>query len=152
MPTDADDYVYVDTSDYSVDRVDGDTVYVYEGILPDGTTIELTSDTQLSTTYSDKGVLYSYTSDNEIGDPLSEAATVGTVQNTYYIFGRMHVYSDDLLSVEGGSAYYNITADTQVVYVDDDLTEADDNVGYVVLESSNGAATSNVETIYVFRD
>ena len=151
LTADTSNYVFIDVSDFTVTMVDGEDVNAYTGYLPDGSTIELTSEDELSV-----DGLYAYSEDDATSNDdvlVSVDTTQGSVTGTYYIYGALSVVSDDMLRVGGTGSYYNITADTQIVYVDSDLTDVDGNTGFVVLESNgSGNHTNNVETIYVTAD
>ena len=106
----------------------------------DGSTIELTADKALTASG-----LYSYTTDNKVGAALTGAQyiTAGST-NKFAVTGS-------LVSVKVGSdtKYYNITSDTQIVYINSDLTEVNDNQGVLVLAVNGTNVTNNVATIYV---
>ena len=48
--------------------------------------------------------------------------------------------------------YYNITENTQIVYLNNDLSEVNGNKGFVVLTVENGTDTKDVEAIFVTAD
>ena len=50
--------------------------------------------------------------------------------------------------VKSGANWYYMTDSTQVVYVDDDLSEIDGNQGVMILVKD----TSNIDVIYVIAD
>ena len=134
------DYVYIDSSKYTVTMVGATNKNVYTGVKADGSTIELTADKPLTASG-----LYSYTTDNKVGAALTGAQyiTAGS-SNKFAVNGS-------LVSVKVGSdtKYYNITSDTQIVYINSELTEVNDNQGVLVLAVNGTNVTNNVATIYV---
>ena len=128
-----DDLVYVDGS-YSTVMVDGKDKFVYTGYKADGTTVEL-----YGTTNSQAAGLYIPNKDNEIsGAPKTETATMRE--------GAMTV-DGEMVKIDG--SWYYITDKTQIVYVDSDLSEVNENTGWVILNSDD---TTKVDTIFVVAD
>jgi len=140
-------YAYINAGSYTEQIVNGATQYVYTGVKADGTKQALTSTTKLNEA---KSGVYAYNTDNTINTTAKCAEGDTGIQNTYYAYNAKFVVTSNVINVGGN--YYNITADTKIVYVKSTLTEVNDNGGYIVLAASNGTASSNVATIYVTVD
>jgi len=134
------DYVYIDHSKFTVTMVGTTNKNVYTGVKADGSTIELTADTALTSSG-----LYAYTADNKVGGTLSGAQYIAAGSTSKF------AVNGSLVSVVVGSdtKYYNITSDTQIVYINSELTEVNDNQGILVLAVNGTNVTNNVATIYV---
>ncbi len=149
---DSTSYAFINAAKYDTTLVDGKDQYIYTGYLADGSTIELTSKTQLKpATVSGSTVgLYEYTAENTITKTtaLCDQTDANRVDGKYG-YGRLSV-TGEMLYFNGSNTYYNM-ADAQVVYVDTELNDVDGNVGIFVLKVVNGTVTSTVETIYIFR-
>ena len=145
---DTSNYAYVDHTKYTTSGSGSDTRYVYSAVLADGSTITLSTDKNDAL---DASGLYKYTSENIVADADILCGTSNTsVTNTYYVYDGTLTVSGSM--VEVGGVYYNITSDTQVVYIKSGLAEVNGNGGFVVLESKDGAATANVDTIFITVD
>ena len=144
------DYVYIDATKFSETLVDGETKYVYTGTYADGATVELAPGNKIGTgDVSDSG-LFTYDENKKVNTTALATISSTSVANTYYLYDATLVVSGDLLGA--GDAYYNITEDTQVVYINSDLSEVNGNGGFVVLAEKDGAATSNVAAIFITVD
>ena len=142
----AENYVYIDITKVSTRLVDTKTYYDYVGIAADGSEVELTATDALDATG-----IYAYTAQNGVEDAnLKRAnATGGSILNTFYLWDRFTVDGDMVLAVNNGQ-YFNVTEDTLVVYINEDLDEVNGNIGHIVLADNGvGAASNNVEAIFV---
>ena len=131
-----DNYVYIDASEFS-NTWDGEkNIFSYEGIAADGSKVTVTAETKVSAdglyTYDEKNVLNT--------DKLTGAQYLGNTEQPLTVAG-------ELLGV--GGKYFNLTDDTQIVYVDNTLSEVNGNKGFVVLTVDGGDATNYVATIFV---
>ncbi|WP_162611086.1 S-layer homology domain-containing protein [Flavonifractor sp. An91] len=148
------DYAFIDASKYST-ILDGNTEkYVYTGYLADGSTIDLTATSKLTPATSGSSTvgLYKYTSENTVAnnDLLRQQDNNDTLQNTKYGYGRLTA-TGDMLTMGSTGHYYDVS-NAAVVYIDGDLSEINDNVGFFVLKTDNGTLTNDVETVFIFRD
>ena len=148
------DYAFIDASKYST-ILDGNTEkYVYTGYLADGSTIDLTATSKLTPATSGSSTvgLYKYTSENTVAnnDLLRQQDNNDTLQNTKYGYGRLTA-TGDMLTMGSTGNYYDVS-NAAVVYIDGDLSEINDNVGFFVLKTDNGTLTNDVETVFIFRD
>ncbi len=133
-----DTYVYIDANDVTEALdADNETVYEYNGINPDGTTVTLTA--KKADKLTDSG-LYTYSEDNKVtkNDKLDKSDDAKFLDST-----KLTVVND-MVGVNG--KFYYMTEDTQVVYVDDELSDVDGNVGIVVLEKDD---SNNIAAIFV---
>ena len=147
-------YAFIDASKYST-ILDGNTEkYVYTGYLADGSTIDLTATAKLTPTSAGSSTvgLYKYTSENTVAnsDLLRQQDNNDTLQNTKYGYGRLTA-TGDMLTMGSTGNYYDVS-NAAVVYIDGDLSEINDNVGFFVLKTDNGTLTNDVETVFIFRD
>ena len=135
-----DNYVYIDATKYSLTRVNGEDKYVYTGTYANGTTITLSPSDKLAASG-----LYTYDEDNAVSDDnkLTASRYLGNAEAALAVTG-------DMLQYKG--QYYNITEDTQIVYLDNELSEVNGNKGFVVLTVENGTDTKDVEAIFVTAD
>ncbi len=138
-----DNYVYIDATKWSETLVDGETKYVYTGTTADGTTITLAPGDKIGTGVATDSGLYTYDKDNKV--------------NTTKLSGSQYVNTESALTVTGellgvGGNYYNITDETKIVYIKDDLAEVNGNKGFVVRTVEDGNVTSDVEAIFVTAD
>jgi hypothetical protein len=140
ITADASNYAYVNTDNYVSTLSNGTTTYQYTGVLPDSTTVELTS----TTLYTAPGV-YTYTDSNVISSAVSTESNPSASARYNYVanFGTTNGY------VVANNSYYAITSDTQIVYVNENAGSVSGNGGYYVLEVSNGSTTNNIAAIYV---
>ena len=144
-----DEYVYIDPTKYTTTLVDGETKYIYTGTKADGSEWTSAAGDQITDNAANKG-LYTYDENNKVNTTAKAITTDTTIVNTYYLYDATLTVDGDLLGA--GTGYYNITENTQVVYVDSDLSEVNGNGGFVVLASKDGAATSDVAAIFVTVD
>ena len=144
------DYVYIDATKFSETLVDGETKYVYTGTYADGTTVELAPGDKIGTGVASDSGLFTYDENKKVNTTALATTSSTSVTNTYYLYDATLVVSGDLLGA--GSDYYNITEDSQVVYINSDLSEVNGNGGFVVLAEKDGAATSNVAAIFITVD
>ena len=144
-----DEYVYIDPTKYTTTLVDGETKYIYTGTKADGSEWTSAAGDQITDNAANKG-LYTYDENNKVNTTAKAITTDTTIVNTYYLYDAALTVDGDLLGA--GTGYYNITENTQVVYVDSDLSEVNGNGGFVVLASKDGAATSDVAAIFVTVD
>jgi hypothetical protein len=144
ITADASNYAYVDTANYVSTLSNGTTTYVYTGVLPDSTTVELSS----TTLYQNAGI-YTYTDNNVISAAVSTETNPSTSARYNYVtsFGGTDGYV--IVTIDGVTNYYAITSDTLVVYVNENAGTVTNNGGFYVLEVSNGSTTNNVAAIYV---
>ena len=147
------EYIYVDASEYTMTKEDGNTYYAYDAIKADGSTVVVKAKT---TALTDDGLYI-------LNDDLSVAATDAVytyvtsswgVRNSYargaiFAQGTATVTGGSLVSVDSGSTYYNMSADVQTVYIDDTKGTVDGNSVILVRGWDNGAATSEVVAIFV---
>ena len=135
-----DNYVYIDATKYSLTRVNGEDKYVYTGTYANGTTITLSPSDKLAASG-----LYTYDEDNAVSDDnkLTASRYLGNAQAALAVTGDMLLYNGQ---------YYNITENTQIVYLNNDLSEVNGNKGFVVLTVENGTDTKDVEAIFVTAD
>ena len=144
-----DEYVYIDPTKYTTTLVDGETKYIYTGTKADGSEWTSAAGDQITANEANKG-LYTYDENNKVNTTAKAITTDTSIVNTYYLYDAALTVDGDLLGA--GTGYYNITENTQVVYVDSDLSEVNGNGGFVVLASKDGAATSDVAAIFVTVD
>ena len=144
-----DEYVYIDPTKYTTTLVDGETKYIYTGTKADGSEWTSAAGDQITANEADKG-LYTYDENNKVNTTAKATTANTSIVNTYYLYDASLTVDGDLLGADTG--YYNITENTQVVYVDSDLSEVNGNGGFVVLASKDGAATSDVAAIFVTVD
>ncbi|MBP8640857.1 MAG: hypothetical protein KBI01_08175 [Oscillospiraceae bacterium] len=149
-------FVYIESALYSTSlNASGSTVYSYTGVKADGTTITLTSTGDAL----DNAGIYSYTTTNTVAD-ANELAAVGSTADAAHAAGYIY---DATLTVVGSmvsvtstttpsEVFYNITADTKVVYIKSTLASVDGNGGYVVRASVNGTLTANAAVIFITVD
>ena len=137
-------YAYIKHTSYTTEtNEDNETTYVYSGKLADGTEIDLTATSPLTTTG-----IYTYTSANKVanGDLLSDVGDADATDG--FVFADPLDVSGTLLEANG--EYYNMTDDTLIVLISSDASDVDGNGGFVVLaEDSDGDLTNDVEAIYV---
>ena len=137
------DYVYVDHTKYATILDGTETKFVYTGTKADGSTIDLTATSTLTA-----DGLYTYTEKKTVAAAnLLCTTTNTTITKVLYVYDATLTVSGTM--VEAGGTYYNITDDTQIVYINSELSEVNDNGGYVVLAANNGQATKNVAAIFV---
>ncbi len=148
LVTDTASYVYIDATAYTESLNNGTTTYTYTGTKADGTTITLTKSSMLGSGVAADSGLYLYNTDNTIGSQV--CATTTTTPVDFYVYDATLTLSNNILNA--GDAYYNVTSNTKIVYINSSLSEVNGNGGYVVLASKNGAATSDVAAIYVTVD
>ncbi len=130
-----DSYVYIDTDKFVVSGSGDDQVYEYTATYADGTTATLTSSDKLA---SAKALFY-----------VNDDKTVGSKIETdgQFLGEKAMTMADGILSVDTGSYY--VTDETQIVYINDDLSEVDGNTGFVVLKESG---SKTVAAIFVTKD
>ena len=140
------DYVYVDHTKYATILDGTETKFVYTGTKADGSTIDLTATSTLTA-----DGLYTYTEKKTVAAAnLLCTTTNTTITKVLYVYDATLAVSGTM--VEAGGTYYNITDDTQIVYINSELSEVNGNGGYVVLAANNGQATKNVAAIFVTVD
>jgi hypothetical protein len=153
--TNSSNYAYVSTTKFVQTLVDGTTNYVYTATKADGSTIELTSTTQI-----DYNGIYTY-SDSNVLNTTALADTTATNTRT----DSDRIIYDTNVSVSGSlveinvdptdatvTGFYSITSDTQIVYIDDNLGEVNNNGGFFVFEVSDGQPTENLAAIFITID
>ena len=120
--------------------MNGEDKYVYTGTYANGTTITLSPSDKLAASG-----LYTYDEDNAVSDDnkLTASRYLGNAQAALAVTGDMLLYNGQ---------YYNITENTQIVYLNNDLSEVNGNKGFVVLTVENGTDTKDVEAIFVTAD
>ena len=138
-----DNYIYIDATKYTETLVDGEKKFIYTGTKADGTTITLAPGDKIGTGIASDSGLFTYDKDNKV--------------NTTKLSGGQYVNTESALTISGdllgvGGKYYNITDDTKIVYIDDNLGEVNNNKGFVVLTVKDGNPTSDVEAIFVTAD
>ena len=138
-----DNYIYIDATKYIETLVDGEKKFIYTGTKADGTTITLAPGDKIGTGIASDSGLFTYDKDNKV--------------NTTKLSGGQYVNTESALTISGdllgvGGKYYNITDDTKIVYIDDNLGEVNNNKGFVVLTVKDGNPTSDVEAIFVTAD
>jgi hypothetical protein len=144
--TNSSNYAYVSANNYVSKLVDGVTNYVYTATKADGSTIELSSTITVANgiyTYSDSNVLNT--------TPLAVAGTAGRQDGTRIVFDTNVATTGSLvaINISGTTGYYSITNDTQIVYLDSDVSEVNGNSGFFVFEVSDGSATENLAAIFI---
>jgi hypothetical protein len=146
-------YAYV-TPDKVYQSLDGNTTnYVYTATLADGSTVELTSTTPITT-----AGIYTYNESTKVltTSALATVNGAGVASGTDITNGRI-IY-DNNVSVVGSlvqvnGSYYSITSDTKTVFIDENLGEVNNNGGYFVLDTdSSGSPTENVAAIFITVD
>ena len=143
-----DKYVFIDASAYSTVLKDNKNVDQWTGIAPDGSEVEVTGDHNTIT----KDGLYTYDTDNELVackvDVDNDDTAIDTSDLYFNTLAGASV-TGNLLNITGTS-YVNITDDTQVVYIDSELSEINGNKCLVVMEAKAGGTPTDVAAIYVF--
>ena len=149
--TATDEYVYIDADSYSESVKDDVHYFTYEAKDAKGATITVTAKDSALT----EDGIYTYNEDNTI-DSSNKAFTYsgsswtanGTVPTAIFKQGTASV-KDSLVSVDGGTNYYNMTSDTAEIYVDSTKGSVDGNSVILMLGYENGAATTTVEAVFV---
>lgn len=145
-----DEYVFIDASEYTdVLGSDGKTVKQWTGIAPDGSEVLVTG----STDVVDVDGLYVYDTDKKVTASkvdVDAAAASPTNGKLYYSIPTAASVTGNLLEINTGE-FVNMTDDTQVVYLDENLSEISGNVCLVVMEPKAGGAPENVATVYVVK-
>ena len=149
------EYVYIDADKYTTEWRDGDNVVVYDGIAADGSIVKVTNTSALT-----KDGIYGYNEDMtvittarvDVTDTPNtfvdgKASPTAGTNDDYYAYATGMELINNLLKV--GSSYYNVTADTQIIYVDDTLSTIDNSTGFVVLAEKDNAASTDVAVVYV---
>ena len=144
-------YVYINKDEFSNTWNGEKTIVSYEGIAADGSKVTVTTDSKLGASG-----LYTYDENKVLNTTaLATTSTITPALTATYIYDATLTVNGNLLGVTmTGSAetYYNITDNTQIVYVNDTLSEVNGNGGFVVREVKDGAATNNVAAIFVTVD
>lgn len=138
------EYVYIDADKYTTEWRDGEDVIVYQGIAADGSTVAVTNKTPLT-----KDGIYGYNEDMTVITTarVNEDSSPNDFDDSYYARATGMELINNLLKV--GTVYYNVTADTQIIYVDDDLSAIDNSEGFVVLAEKDNAPSTDVAVVYV---
>ena len=149
------EYVYIDADKYTTEWRDGDNVVVYNGIAADGSTVEVTNTAPLT-----NDGIYGYNEDMtvitnarvDVADTPNtfvdgKASPTAGTNDDYYAYATGMELINNLLKV--GNNYYNVTADTQIIYVDDTLSAIDNSEGFVVLAEKDNAPSNDVAVVYV---
>ena len=149
--TATDEYVYIDADSYSESVKDDVHYFTYEAKDAKGATITLTAKDSALT----EDGIYTYNEDKTI-DSSNKAFTYsgsswtpnGTVPTAIFKQGTASV-KDSLVSVDGGTNYYNMTSDTVEIYVDSTKGSVDGNSVILMLGYENASATTTVEAVFV---
>ena len=141
--TSTSEYVYIDADKYTTEWRDGDNVVVYDGIAADGSIVEVTNTTALT-----KDGIYGYNEDMTVITTarVDTDSTAGSF-STYYAYATGMELINNLLKVD--NSYYNVTADTQIIYTDSKLSTIDNSTGFVVLAEKDNAPSTDVAVVYV---
>ena len=140
------EYVYIDNTVYTLAmNEDGVNERVYTATYANGETVELTGPNS-GTKVIDAAGLYTFDKDNTVNKDNKITLTGEYVDAT----GADMVVTGDMVLV--GSTYYNMTDDTQVVFIDTDLSEVDGSKGIVVLAKDGSDVTNDIAAIFVTAD
>jgi hypothetical protein len=152
-------YAYVTPSKVYT-TLDGNTTsFVYTATKADGTTVELSSTTEVTNagiyTYNEStNVLNTTALATAVAD--SSVGTASAVQDKgRIIYDNNVAVSGSLVAVDvvGATNYYSVTSDTLIVYIDENLGEVNNNGGFIVLDTdSNGNPTENIAAIFITVD